>query len=138
MGPDGERLMREATALKQNAHLDPNQDQRFASHPHASVWVNASAGSGKTTVLTQRVTRLLLDGVAPERILCLTFTRAAAAEMAMRVMETLSHWATCSDDELSESLDKLQDKAPEPQQKTRARKLFARVLSCPGGMRIRA
>ncbi len=67
--------------------IDPQRQQQTASNPAASVWVNASAGSGKTTVLTQRVTRLLLDGVAPERILCLTFTRAAAAEMAMRVME---------------------------------------------------
>ena len=116
---------------------DPERQQQEASNPTRSVWVSASAGSGKTTVLTKRVTRLLLDGVPPERILCLTFTRAAAAEMSMRVMAQLSLWATCSDEELDSDIDKLQNELPSSKQKTEARKLFASVLSCPGGMRIR-
>ncbi len=115
----------------------PEVRQRAASDPDASVWVNASAGSGKTTVLTNRVTRLLLDGVQPQRILCLTFTRAAAAEMAIRVTDKLSHWATCDDNTLSKSIAELQGEAPDPKQMTAARRLFARVLACPGGMRIR-
>jgi len=116
---------------------DPQRQQQQASNPDRSVWVNASAGSGKTTVLTRRVTRLLLEGVKPERILCITFTRAAAAEMAMRVAETLSAWATCSDGELGKSIGLLQNQPASPQQMTEARRLFARTLSCPGGMRIR-
>ena len=117
--------------------LAPERNQREASDPKSSVWVGASAGSGKTTVLTDRVMRLLLDGVRPQKILCLTFTRAAAAEMAIRVTQKLSLWATCDDDHLSEELDKLQGNPPTQKQRTVARRLFARVLSCPGGMRIR-
>ena len=75
--------------------------QRLAADPAASVWVTASAGTGKTKVLTDRVLRLLLDGTDPGRILCLTFTRAAAAEMAIRVTRTLGEW-TASDDEILE------------------------------------
>jgi ATP-dependent helicase/nuclease subunit A len=123
--------------LPEDIRRDPDATQRRASDPAASVWVGASAGSGKTTILTSRVMRLLLAGVAPERILCLTFTRAAAAEMAIRVTRGLSYWATCEDDALREALDKLQGHAPEAGQLTEARRLFARLLSCPGGMRIR-
>ena len=68
--------------------------QREAADPLKSVWVAASAGSGKTSVLTDRVLALLLSGTRPERILCLTFTRAAAAEMAQRINRRLALWAT--------------------------------------------
>jgi ATP-dependent helicase/nuclease subunit A len=115
----------------------PEVRQRAASDPATSAWVNASAGSGKTTVLTSRVTRLLLSGVEPQRILCLTFTRAAAAEMSLRVTAMLSEWATCDDNQLSKSLSELQGTAPSAKQMTSARRLFAQVLACPGGMRIR-
>src|SRR5260221_7711931 len=71
--------------------------QARASDPVASAFVSANAGSGKTHVLVQRVVRLLLDGVAPEKILCITFTKAAAANMAQRVFETLGHWITLDD-----------------------------------------
>jgi len=87
---------------------DPRALQRKASDPASSAWVGASAGSGKTTVLVDRVLRLLLTGVPPQKILCLTYTRAAAAEMAMRVTARLSRWAVCDDGELRESLDELQ------------------------------
>ena len=124
-------------ALARKLSIDPSAEQRKASDPAASVWVNASAGSGKTKVLTDRVTRLLLSGVRPERILCLTFTRAAAAEMALRVNAILSHWAVCPENDLSTSLTDLQDRAPTSKDMTRARRLFAETLACPGGMRIR-
>ena len=67
--------------------------QRRATTPDHSAWVEANAGTGKTKVLTDRVTRLLLDGVKPERILCLTFTKAAAAEMRNRLAHQLGRWA---------------------------------------------
>ena len=110
--------------------------QRRASDPYASVWVGASAGSGKTTVLTSRVLRLLLAGVEPQRILCLTYTRAAAAEMALRITGRLGNWATCDDDALRRDLFTLQGDWPDITQQAQARRLFARVLACPGGMRI--
>ncbi len=115
---------------------DARKVQRTASDPQSSIWVGASAGSGKTTVLVSRVLRLLLAGTPPQKILCLTFTRAAAAEMSNRVTAVLGRWAVCSDDELREALDELQNHAPDKDQLIRARRLFARALSCPGGMRI--
>src|SRR5947207_10687303 len=79
--------------------IPPNvrDTQARASDPAASAFVSANAGSGKTHVLVQLVIRLLLDGVAPEKILCITFTKAAAANMAQRVFETLGHWITLDD-----------------------------------------
>ena len=74
--------------------IDPNVKQRSASDPECSVWVGASAGTGKTKVLTDRVLRLMLAGTQPSRILCLTFTKAAAAEMSIRINNTLAQWAT--------------------------------------------
>lgn len=133
-----------ANAITPNANrrgvrhfASPHEAQITASDPRACVWVNASAGSGKTTVLTRRVTRLLLDGTPPERLLCLTFTRAGAAEMTNRITELFSKWVGCSEDELRADLDQFQGCAPTPDQLTEARRLFARVLSCPGGLRIR-
>lgn len=119
------------------AAIEPHAVQRAASDPDASIWVGASAGSGKTTVLVNRVLRLLLAGVKPQKILCITFTRAAAAEMAIRITDALSRWAVCSDDELRKNLDDLQNRAPRAEQLIEAQRLFARTLSCPGGMRIR-
>lgn len=118
---------------------DRNPDflQRLASSPQDSVWVNASAGSGKTTVLAKRVLRLLLSGVRPEKILCLTYTKAAAAEMSIRVMQRLGIWASISDNALNEELSGLEGTAPTQEQMTVARRLFAQALSCPGGLRIR-
>ena len=75
-------------------------NQQLASSPEASAWVSASAGTGKTKVLTDRILRLMLEGVAPQRILCLTFTRAAAAEMATRGKNQLVNWQTVDDIEL--------------------------------------
>jgi len=118
------------------ATSDPAIQQRAAADPAASVWVAASAGTGKTKVLTDRVLSLLLSGSEPARILCLTFTKAAAAEMAIRIQERLSEWATMSDVKLRKSLADLTGDDAEPETLDRARRLFARVLDAPGGMRI--
>jgi len=110
--------------------------QRGASDPRASVWVAASAGAGKTHLLTDRVVRLLLGGAAPERILCLTFTKAAAAEMAERVHRRLGAWTPLDDGQLREALRQLGEFAPTAEQLVRARTLFARVLETPGGLKV--
>jgi ATP-dependent helicase/nuclease subunit A len=115
---------------------DPGRQQRQAYEREASVWVEASAGTGKTTVLTRRVLSLLLAKTAPSRILCLTFTKAAAAEMANRINETLSRWATSADGALAEELVELLDRMPDADQLDYARQLFARVLDAPGGITI--
>lgn len=111
--------------------------QRRASDPEASAWVGASAGSGKTKVLTDRVLRLLLrPGARPGRILCLTFTKAAAAEMATRLARRLGEWAVAEEADLGRSLQELTGAAPDATLRRRARALFAEVLEQPGGMRI--
>jgi ATP-dependent helicase/nuclease subunit A len=112
-----------------------NAEQLLASDPAVSAFVGASAGSGKTKLLTDRLLRLMLSGAAPERIQSLTFTKAAAAEMAVRLQRTLGAWVTMSDVTLAGELRALK---VEPSAATlgAARALFARVLDLPGGMRI--
>jgi ATP-dependent helicase/nuclease subunit A len=112
------------------------RQQRRASDPAVSAWVSASAGSGKTQVLRDRVLRLLLDGAAPERILCLTFTKAGAAEMSTRIATTLAAWASLPDADLREALRRLSGESGLARAMGVARGLFARVLDAPGGMRI--
>ena len=107
-----------------------------ASNPLASVWVSANAGSGKTFVLARRVVRLLLAGTDPGRILCLTFTKAAAAEMAKRVFATLAEWATLSDAALRKEIVDIGGAAPDAAGLAAARRLFARALETPGGLKI--
>ncbi len=110
--------------------------QHRASDPAASVWVGASAGTGKTKVLTDRVLRLLLGGTAPERVLCLTFTRAAAAEMALRITRELAHWTVADDETLSAALSGLTGAQPSRVTRDLARRLFATVLDVPDGLKI--
>jgi len=110
--------------------------QLRASNPRVSAWVDASAGTGKTSVLADRVLRLLLDGAAPDRILCITFTRAAAAEMSNRIIDRLSAWAVMPDADLVDSLFTLTDARPDAAVQTRARQLFARIVDAPAGFRI--
>lgn len=110
--------------------------QRAASDPERSVWVIANAGSGKTYVLTARVLRLLLGGVPPEQILCLTYTKAAAAEMRGRVSERLARWALAGDAALIEELTQLSGSPPTSGMLLRARSLFAQALETPGGLRV--
>src|SRR5437764_1162269 len=110
--------------------------QRQALGPDVSVWVSASAGTGKTKVLTDRLLALMLDGTDPARILCLTFTRAAAAEMANRVNDRLAAWAPLPPGALAEQLVALTGRFPQEEEIARARQLFARVLDIPGGAKI--
>ncbi|WP_420548373.1 double-strand break repair helicase AddA [Curvivirga sp.] len=116
--------------------IDPNILQRRASNPFNSVWVSASAGSGKTKVLTDRVLSLLLMRAWPEKILCITFTKAAAAEMSNRVNEKLGEWATMEEEKLFKELHQLMGIAPNQDDMQLARQLFARVLDTPGGLKI--
>ncbi|MBX3581745.1 MAG: double-strand break repair helicase AddA [Rhizobiaceae bacterium] len=110
--------------------------QAQASDPVKSVWVSANAGSGKTHVLAQRVIRLLLDGTDPSKILCLTYTRAAAANMSNRVFSTLAEWTTLSDDALSAKVAELEGRIPSRRKLAAARRLFAEALETPGGLKI--
>jgi ATP-dependent helicase/nuclease subunit A len=114
----------------------PDHLQRLAADPEACVWVAASAGTGKTKVLTDRVLNLLLEGAEPQRILCLTFTRAAAGEMQNRLHQRLSEWVTISPELLREKLTTFLGVSPRPEQMLRARTLFPLVLDSPGGMKI--
>ncbi|HWK36199.1 double-strand break repair helicase AddA [Sphingomonas sp.] len=107
-------------------------NQRAASDPGAHVWLSASAGTGKTQVLAARVYRLLLRDVDPGAILCLTFTKAGAAEMAGRIGARLAAWVRMPSTELAADLEALGE-AGTPAMQERARKLFARVLDAPGG-----
>ncbi len=110
--------------------------QARASDPAASVFVAANAGSGKTHVLVNRVIRLLLNGVPPEKILCITFTKAAAANMAQRVFETLGHWVTLSDNALDDAIRAAGASQPSAPLRKRARELFAGALETPGGLKV--
>lgn len=110
--------------------------QSQAADPKASAWVNANAGTGKTHVLTLRVLRILLDGTRPERILCLTYTKAAAAEMSKRIFDTLGAWVTMPDEKLEETLTKIDGRKPNQKRCDFARTLFARAIETPGGLKI--
>ncbi len=110
-------------------------NQRSAVHPRDSVWLSASAGTGKTQVLAARVLRLLLDGVRPDQILCLTFTKAGATEMATRINDTLARWVRLGDPQLAEDLHAIGADIGAGA-RAHARTLFAAVLDCTGGLRI--
>ncbi|MDE2379049.1 double-strand break repair helicase AddA [Bradyrhizobium sp.] len=110
--------------------------QARASDPAASAFVSANAGSGKTHVLVQRVIRLLLSGVPPEKILCITFTKAAAANMAERVFTTLGHWVTLDDAALDDAIRAAGISHPNAKLRREARKLFACALETPGGLKV--
>ncbi|HEY9080562.1 double-strand break repair helicase AddA [Magnetovibrio sp.] len=111
--------------------------QYAAAQPDRSVWVSANAGTGKTRVLVDRIARLLLDGAQPEKILCLTFTKTAAAEMSERINTQLGHWAVMDDKALVEDIRLLSQREPDDAMLQTARRLFARVLDVPGGLKIR-
>ncbi|MBV1705530.1 MAG: UvrD-helicase domain-containing protein, partial [Hyphomicrobiales bacterium] len=108
--------------------------QRAASDPRVSAWVTANAGSGKTHVLVNRVLRLMLDGVAPDAILCLTYTRAAAATMSARAFEALARWTRLDDGALREEIARVG--AVATVDLAFARRLFAKALETPGGLKI--
>src|SRR6195256_3228752 len=110
--------------------------QARASDPVSSAFVSANAGSGKTHVLVQRVIRLRLNGVPPEKILCITFTKAAAANMAERVFSTLGHWVTLDDTALDVAIRDAGIARPDAKLRMRARELFACALETPGGLKV--
>ena len=127
----------EVEARKKNA----TEEQRKAANPHTSVWVEASAGTGKTKVLSDRVLQLLLHNVRPEQILCLTYTKAAAAEMNTRISKRLSEWAVIPEEKLEESLLNILGSEADSSDKlhqfrNKARTLFACLLDTPGGLKI--
>jgi ATP-dependent helicase/nuclease subunit A len=124
------------SAARREVPAPIRQKQQRASDPHVSAWVSANAGSGKTHVLVQRVLRLLLDGARPGGILCLTFTKAAAANMSARVFRELSDWTTLSNEKLVAAI--VASGAPKPDEAglNLARKLFARTIETPGGLKI--
>lgn len=110
--------------------------QRRASNPNSSVWVAANAGSGKTHVLAERVIRLLLSGAEPSAIVCLTYTKAAATLMANRVFQRLASWTSLGDNALRAEITQLEDIPPDNAKLSDARRLFARALETPGGLKI--
>ncbi|WP_137130644.1 double-strand break repair helicase AddA [Rhizobium sp. FY34] len=112
------------------------RQQSLASDPASSAWVSANAGSGKTHVLTQRVIRLLLAGCRPSAILCLTYTKAAASEMSNRVFQRLAEWAVLSDAELASRIAGMEGHEPDSLKLAEARRLFAKALETPGGLKI--
>lgn len=122
---------------RQNRSRRATEQQRRAANPKKSVWVQASAGTGKTKVLSDRVLRILLGGGNPGRILCLTYTKAAAVEMSSRISERLSKWAVMPQQELYSELEALLGKLPEDRERLEkleaaARRLFAVLLDTPG------
>ncbi len=128
-------------ALQAEIFATVDEEQRRAADPNASVWVAASAGTGKTKVLTDRVLRLLLAGSSPAEILCLTYTRAAAAEMSNRLYRRLAAWATLptqAEGDAPSLTRELHALGLDPRERdfARARQLFTLVLDCAGGMRI--
>jgi ATP-dependent helicase/nuclease subunit A len=121
-----------------SALAETQRNQSKAADPAVSAWVSANAGTGKTHVLTMRVLRLLLaqDPPQPERILALTYTKAAAAEMATRVFSRLAEWVTAPDAVLTSMLTTLLSRAPTAPEMLRARRLFARTIETPGGLKV--
>src|SRR6185503_5893218 len=120
-----------ASGMVKSARIIPGavrDKQASASNPRTSAFVSANAGAGKTHVLVQRVIRLLLAGVPPEKILCLTFTKAAAANMAERVFTTLGHWVTLDDEALNAAIIDVGITHPTAKLRKSARELFASAL----------
>jgi ATP-dependent helicase/nuclease subunit A len=115
---------------------DVRRQQRAAANPKVSSWLAANAGSGKTHVLAQRVINLLLEDIEPEKILCITFTKTAAANMAKRVFDTLAVWTTLDDTALDDLIREQSGMAPGAERRALARRLFARALETPGGLKV--
>jgi len=118
-------------------HDDATFAQVLAADPQSSVWLAANAGSGKTRVLTDRVARLLLAGTEPQKILCLTYTKAAASEMQNRLFRRLGRWAMLAEADLRTELAELGVPGKiDADMLARARRLFARAIETPGGLKI--
>src|SRR6202047_3569981 len=131
--------MNVAANIPRAARIIPEALRRIqmqASDPAGSAWVAANAGSGKTHVLAQRVIGLLLDGVHPTKILCITFTKAAAANMANRVFDELRRWTALDDASLDDAIRRISNLTPGAARRARARRLFAFALETPGGLKV--
>src|SRR5210317_2015967 len=116
---------------------DATKRQVQAAQPNMSTWLAANAGSGKTRVLTDRVARLLLEGVQPQHILCLTYTKAAASEMQNRLFERLGQWAMMDGGKLRKSLKELGvERDIDGDFLRQSRRLFAKAIEAPGGLKI--
>ena len=124
------------SSLRANIPDVVHDAQAKASQPATSAFVAANAGSGKTYVLVNRVIRLLLNGTPPEKILCITFTKAAAANMAEKVFERLGRWVTLPDDQLDVEIRAAGEGKPNTLTRSRARELFASALETPGGLKV--
>ena len=123
-------------AAREKRRAETERQQAAAADPATSAWVSANAGTGKTHVLTMRVLRLLLAGTAPERILALTYTKAAAAEMSKRVFARLAEWVMAGDAALERALRDLVGRSATAEEKQRARQLFAVAIETPGGLKV--
>ncbi len=119
-----------------NIATEADTNQARASDPTASAWVSANAGTGKTEVLVKRCLRLFLAGARPESILCLTYTKTAAAAMQNRLLKELAAWATVPTDALREKLQALMGRSPDEVTLRAARRLFALALEARGGLKI--
>jgi ATP-dependent helicase/nuclease subunit A len=116
--------------------MSASHDSRAASDPTRSAWVSANAGAGKTYTLANRVARLLLAKAKPEHILCLTYTKAAAAEMSGRLFEQLGQWSMADDAKLVERISDIGAPPRDAEGLKEARRLFAQALETPGGLKI--
>ena len=114
----------------------PTLQQQQASNPAQSVWVSASAGTGKTRVLVNRMLRLLLSGSRPEKLLCITFTKAAAAEVLERIQTDVVKWSIAEESDLHKELAIVLDRPPVRAEMGRARRLLPIILQSPGGIKI--
>jgi ATP-dependent helicase/nuclease subunit A len=116
--------------------MSASLDSRAASDPTRSAWVSANAGAGKTYTLANRVARLLLAKAEPQHILCLTYTKAAAAEMAGRLFEQLGQWSMADDRQLARRIADIGAPPCDAEGLKEARRLFAKALETPGGLKI--
>jgi ATP-dependent helicase/nuclease subunit A len=129
-------VLRDANPVHPQLMPAASPEQLKAADPRNSVWVSANAGSGKTTVLTARVVRLLLAGAEPSRILCVTFTKAAAANMQNKIFEALGAWVALDDAGLAQAITTMTGEPPRAGDLPKARRLFARAVETPGGLKI--
>jgi ATP-dependent helicase/nuclease subunit A len=128
--------MNAASNGKAEIPLETKMRQRRASDPAGSAWVSANAGSGKTYVLSRRVIRLLLSGTPASKLLCLTYTKAAAATMSNRVFGELARWTVMDDEALAREITDIEDSRPSQRRLEKARRLFAEAIETPGGLKI--
>lgn len=116
--------------------MQEDNSRQLALNPNFNVWVSASAGTGKTKILTDRLLMLLLTDIDPQKILCLTFTKAAASEMRERLLHQALEWSICSEEKLIESLNQFLESAPSQEQQMKARSLFMILINGTPGIRI--